>query len=124
VGPRLIYTSERIESAGLVLGMGGDAGSPFVGISMHEDGYMGRLQVAQEYSAVSGSCLLIRHELFDQVGGLDEQHFGVRYSDVDLCLKVKAAGYKVIWTPFASLVHFGRQTIHSYATIALSRWWR
>jgi GT2 family glycosyltransferase/glycosyltransferase involved in cell wall biosynthesis/trans-aconitate methyltransferase len=115
VGPRLIYTSERIESAGLVLGMGGDASSPFVGISMREDGYMGRLQVAQEYSAVSGSCLLIRRELFDQVGGLDEQHFGVRYSDVDLCLKVKAAGYKVIWTPFASLVHFGRQTIHSYA---------
>ena len=66
---------------------------------------MGRLQAVCNYSAVTGACLLIRRELYDRVGGLDEEAFPVAFNDIDLCLKLGLKGYRTVWTPFAELIH-------------------
>lgn len=107
VGAKLYYPDGRIQHGGVVLGLNGPADHPFIGEPMDASGYMHRLQVDQNYSAVTAACLMIRHSLFDEVGGLDEVDFKVCYNDVDLCLKVVQAGYLVVWTPYAQLIHHG-----------------
>ena len=66
---------------------------------------MNRLRTVQDVSAVTAACLLIRKSVFEEVGGLDVDHLTVTLNDVDLCLKVRKAGYRNIWTPFAELIH-------------------
>jgi glycosyltransferase involved in cell wall biosynthesis/ADP-heptose:LPS heptosyltransferase/predicted TPR repeat methyltransferase len=110
VGPRLVFADGRLQHAGVVLGMDGVAEHPYIGDSLHDPGYRGRAQVDRNCSAVTGACLLIRKSVYEQVGGLDEEHLAVSYNDVDLCLKVREAGYKIVWTPFATLVHHGSRT--------------
>ncbi|WAB89704.1 glycosyltransferase [Pseudomonas citronellolis] len=105
VGARTIDGDGRITHAGLVLGLRGVAGHAFIGEDMNATGYMNRLQVAQNYSAVSDGCLMIRKALFDELGGLDEGDFAERGADVDLCLRAGEAGYLVVWTPHATLLH-------------------
>lgn len=107
VGCRLIYPDQRLQHAGIVLGVGhnGVGEHPFIGQPMAASGYMNRAQVAQEYSAVTGACLLVRRSVYAEIGGLDQQDLAVLYNDVDLCLKVRRAGYRVVWTPFATLIH-------------------
>lgn len=109
VGARLLFPgSLRIQHAGVVLGLSGNAGHVFVEEITHDDpGYLSRAMVDQEYSAVSGACLLIRAALYREIGGLDEQAFKVSFNDIDLCLKACERGYRVIWTPFATLLHHG-----------------
>lgn len=107
VGAKLLYPDSRIQHAGVVLGLRGPAEHPFIGDSYESPGYMYRLQVDQDYSAVTGACLMVRKSLYDEVGGLDEDAFKVSYNDVDLCLKVRSAGYLVVWTPHAVLLHEG-----------------
>ncbi|MGH8654733.1 MAG: glycosyltransferase family 2 protein, partial [Gammaproteobacteria bacterium] len=62
--------------------------------------------LAQDLSAVTAACLMTWRNLYDQLGGLDEQHLPVAFSDVDYCLRVRAAGYRVLWTPYAELYHY------------------
>lgn len=107
VGAKLLYPDGRVQHAGVVLGLRGPAEHPFIGESPDAPGYMYRLQVDQDYSAVTGACLMVRKSLYEEVGGLDEEAFKVSYNDVDLCLKVRAAGYLVVWTPHAVLLHEG-----------------
>ncbi len=109
VGARLVYPETGIlQHAGVVLGMQGIADHIFNGqLKMDEPGYLGRAHVDQEYSAVTAACLLVRKSLYDQVGGLDEEAFKVSYNDVDLCLKIRQLNYKIIWTPYATVVHHG-----------------
>ncbi|SFZ77509.1 glycosyltransferase [Chitinimonas taiwanensis] len=104
VGPRLLRPDGTIDDAGRILGLMGVAESPFLGLRFDEAGYYGRLQTVQNYSAVSGSCLLVRRSVFQQVGGMDEA-FDLYQADHDLCLRTLAAGYRVLWTPYANLVH-------------------
>ncbi|MCA0916053.1 glycosyltransferase family 2 protein [Halomonas denitrificans] len=105
VGAKLYYPNDTIQHAGVVLGIGGVAGHAHKYFSRHANGYFSRLMLAQNYSAVTGACLLVRKSLFDQVGGLDERHLPVAFNDVDFCLRVRAAGYRNIWTPYAELYH-------------------
>ena len=107
VGAKLHYPDGRIQHGGVVLGLRGPADHPFIGQPMEADGYMHRLRVDQNYTAVTAACLMIRKSVYDQVGGLDEQDFKVSYNDVDLCLKVDKAGYLTVWTPYARLMHVG-----------------
>lgn len=104
VGAKLLYPDGRIQHAGVFLGREGGfhAFRFFPGAS---DGYMGRLQGVCNYSAVTGACLLLRRELYDSVGGLDEEAFPVAFNDIDLCLKLGLKGYRTVWTPFAELIH-------------------
>ena len=102
VGPRLINPGGTIEHAGLVLGVNGIAQSAFRGFPADHPGVNRQLQMTRNYSAVSGACLLVRREVFQQVGGFDEQLSGP-FADVDLCLKMRGAGYLILYTPLAKL---------------------
>ncbi len=107
VGAKLHYPDGRIQHGGVVLGLRGPADHPFIGQPMEADGYMHRLRVDQNYTAVTAACLMIRKSVYEEVGGFDEQDFKVSYNDVDLCLKVQQAGYLTVWTPYARLMHIG-----------------
>ncbi|MES1991989.1 MAG: glycosyltransferase family 2 protein [Pseudomonadota bacterium] len=105
VGAKLLYPDDMIQHAGVILGLGGVAGHGHSRFSRTEPGYFRRLQVVQNYSAVTAACLLVRAEIFWQVGGLDERDLTVAFNDVDFCLKVREAGYRNLFTPFALLYH-------------------
>ncbi|MDY7560764.1 TIGR00180 family glycosyltransferase [Pseudomonas sp. 10B1] len=107
VGAKLIESDGKITQAGLILGLNGGVGSAFVGEKKDAKGYLHRLVVEQSYSAVSANCLMVRKELFDAVGGLDETDFSEAYSDVDVCLKIGQAGYLIVWTPQVEIIHPG-----------------
>ncbi|ULT69187.1 glycosyltransferase [Pseudomonas sp. BC42] len=104
VGARILATDGSILHAGQVLGMAGPVSSPFVGEAMDARGYMQRLQVVQNWSAVSDDCLMVRKEVFASLGGLDEQAFAGELGATDLCLRVDRNGYLVVWTPHATLM--------------------
>lgn len=103
VGAKLFNPDGRVLHAGLILGLRGPAGVPFYGDSLHAAGYMFRLQVAQDLSAVGADCVMVRKALFDSVGGLDEQDLAQTLHEVDLCLRLGQNGYLVVWTPYAQL---------------------
>lgn len=105
VGAKLLYPDGTLQHAGVVLGIGGVAGHRYVRSAGNEPGAFGRLTLAQDVGAVTGACLLIRRTVFDNVGGLDADNLAVAFNDVDLCMRVRAAGYRVVWTPFAVLEH-------------------
>lgn len=107
VGAKLIERNGTVSQAGLILGMNGGVGSAFVGEAKDAAGYMSRLLLDQNYSAVSDACLMVRKEIFDAVGGMDQAHFADAFADVDLCLKVAQAGYLTVWTPHVQFVHPG-----------------
>ena len=107
VGAKLLYPDGRIQHAGVILGMKGVAEHPFIGHNADERGYFGRLQLTQDFSAVTGACLLLSKKLYQSVGGLDERDLQVSYSDIDLCLKVGKTGQKIVWTPWSILLHEG-----------------
>lgn len=106
VGAKLLYEDKTLQHAGVILGMGGVAGHSHIGLSADDPGYYYRAQLVQNYSAVTAACLLIRKSIFNEVGGLDEEHFKIAFNDVDLCLKVRGAGYRNLWTPYATLFHY------------------
>lgn len=105
VGPRLLYPDDTIQHAGIVMGVGGIAEHAFRGLPAEAPGVCRQLQATRNYSAVTGACLLTRREVFDEVGGFDEEQLPVTFSDVDLCLKMRRAGYRVVYVPFARLYH-------------------
>lgn len=105
VGAKLFFPSGKVQHAGVVLGLRGPAEHVFVEASVDSPGYMNRLQVDQNYSAVTGACLMVRKEVYDHVGGLDEGALKVSYNDVDFCLKVGQIGYLTVWTPHALVMH-------------------
>ncbi|HEY0288404.1 MAG TPA: glycosyltransferase, partial [Pseudomonas sp.] len=107
VGAKLLYPNGDVQHAGVIVGLDGPAGHPFIGLPATSPGYMQRLMVDQNYSAVTAACLMIRKSIYDEVDGLDEESFKVSYNDVDLCLKVGALGYLTVWTPHAVLLHEG-----------------
>lgn len=103
VGAKLLSADGKIAHAGLVLGLQGPVGRPFVGLPGDAPGYMQRLQVDQNYSAVSGECLLLARELYLGLGGLDEA-VPAPYQDLDLCLRARQAGYLNVWAANAQLM--------------------
>ncbi|SDB40054.1 Glycosyltransferase, GT2 family [Pseudomonas sp. NFACC23-1] len=102
VGAKLIDADGKLRHAGLLTGLGGTVGRPLLGQSADTAGYMLRGQVDQNYSAVSGQCLMLRQELFLALGGFDEEL--APWADVDLCLKAQQTGYLNVWTPRVKLL--------------------
>ena len=105
VGARLLLRDGTIQHAGVVLGVRGMVKHAFYGFPAESPGVCRQLQVTRNYSAVTGACLMTRREVFQEVGGFDEEHLPVIFNDVDLCLKMRRAGYLVVYTPFAKLYH-------------------
>lgn len=124
VGAKLMDFRGVTTQGGLILGLNGDLGSAFVGERKAAKGYLNGHQVEQNYSAVSGACLMIRKDLYAAVGGLDEEHFDEAFADVDLCLKVADAGYLIVWTPQAQLLHPGVLPEAPQARAALRDKWQ
>ncbi|SHM03793.1 glycosyltransferase family 2 protein [Vreelandella subglaciescola] len=105
VGAKLYYPNDTLQHAGVILGIGGVAGHAHKYFNRNSPGYFTRLNLAQNLSAVTGACLLLRKAVFQDVGGLNEEHLAIAFNDVDLCLKVRGAGYRNLWTPYAELYH-------------------
>ena len=106
VGAKLIFPNETIQHAGITMGIGGVAGHAFKYLPRDADGYFSQLQVVRNTSGVTAACLLTRRDVFEAVGGLDEVNLTVGFNDVDFCLKIREAGYLIIYTPFAELYHY------------------
>lgn len=105
VGARLWYSDDTLQHAGVVLGVHGIAGHVHRFLPKGDTGYCGRASLIQSFSAVTGACLLIRKSIYEALGGLNETELQVACNDVDFCLRVREAGYRNIWTPYAELYH-------------------
>ncbi|WP_429075559.1 glycosyltransferase family 2 protein [Aeromonas veronii] len=106
VGAKLYYSNNTLQHAGVIVSLGGVAGHSHKNFPRNHPGYFHRLSLVQTLSAVTAACLLIRKDIFDQVLGLDEENLHVAFNDVDFCLKVREAGYRNLWTPYAELYHY------------------
>lgn len=126
VGARLSYPGGRLQHAGVVVGLGGAAGHVLAGLGGGEPGYLGMALTTRECSAVTGACLATRRDVFEALGGFDED-LGLDLNDVDYCLRAGRAGYRVLYEAQAELVHHespSRGTSQSVADISrfLRRW--
>ena len=104
-GCLLLYPDRSVQHAGVIVGLSGVAGHMYGEAAAEDPGYAGRIQAAQDLSAVTGACHVLRRDLFERLGGLDERHLAVAYNDIDFCLRVREAGLRVIYTPHARLLH-------------------
>ena len=104
-GAELLYPDGTLQHAGVVTGLGGYAGHSHKYRQAGGSGYMFRAATVQDFSAVTGACLLVKASVWDEVHGLDEK-FAVAFNDVDFCLRVRDAGCRIAWTPYAQLTHY------------------
>ncbi len=105
VGAKLIFEDNTIQHAGVIIGFGGVAGHAFIGQDRDDNGYFSRIISVQDLSAVTAACLMVRRSVFDEVEGLNEE-FKVAFNDIDFCLKVRKAGYLVVYNPYAQFYHY------------------
>ncbi len=105
VGMKLYFADGSIQHGGVVVGIGGVAGHAHKGHPKEDQGYFGRLTFAQNFSAVTAAAMMVKSSVFREVGGLEET-FTVALNDVDFCLKVGGAGYRIVWTPYAEAYHY------------------
>jgi GT2 family glycosyltransferase len=104
VGPILYYPNDRIQHAGVILGIGGVAGHQFHNMPRGNAGYYGRALLEQDLSCVTAACMVMRREVFDSIGGFNEK-FAIAFNDVDLCVRVRRLGWRILWTPAVEMYH-------------------
>lgn len=104
VGAKLLYPDETIQHAGVIIGLGGVAAHSHLSFPKEAEGYMHRLKVAQNLSAVTAACLLMRKSVYEEIGGMDPG-YQVAFNDADFCMRIRAKGYLIVFTPFALLRH-------------------
>jgi GT2 family glycosyltransferase len=104
VGAKLLYPDGTLQHGGVVLGVLGVAAHVHVGAPADSPGYFGRLRLAQDVSCVTGACMAVRRSVFEELGGFEERLM-VDFNDVDLCIRIREAGHRIIWTPRALLIH-------------------
>ena len=105
VGARLWYGNDTLQHGGVVLGIGGCGSHSHKGFPKGSYGYFGRMVLISGFSAVTGACLIIEKTIYEKVGGLNEIDLPVAFNDIDFCLRVREAGYRNVWTPYADLYH-------------------
>lgn len=105
VGAKLLFPNNSLQHGGVILGVGGVANHAHLNFPAQHPGYFGRMKLIQQFSAVTAACLLVRREVYEKAGGLDESNLAVAFNDVDFCIRVKDLGYKNVWTPYALLYH-------------------
>ena len=108
-GAKLLYPDDKVQHAGIVIGMGGFAGHVLTGSDREEPGYLRRLITAMDVSAVTGACMMIKRSIYEKLGGLDE-NYAVALNDVDFCLRAGELGQKVVFVPEALLYHYESRT--------------
>lgn len=105
VGAKLLYSNGMVQHAGVIIGLGGVAGHAHKYLKGDDHGYCHRATITQNLSAVTGACLVVRKSCYREVGGLNEADLAVAFNDIDFCLKLRAAGYRNLFTPYAKLYH-------------------
>lgn len=126
VGPMLIYPDQTVQHAGIVLGLRSTADHIMRGFPFDSDGYAGSLSCPRNVSAVTGACLMMRKSDFLDTGGMVE-YYGTHYQDLDLCLRFVSAGKRIVYVPYAMLVHYegasrGRDYDHLDRALLLDTW--
>jgi len=104
-GAKLYFPDDTIQHAGIGLGLFGLAAHYYKGADRGNFGYMGRLSIVQDLSCVTGACMMIRRDVFLEMGGMNEE-FAVAFNDVDICVRMREAGYLIVFTPFSELYHY------------------
>ena len=104
VGPLLLYPDNRIQHAGVILGLGGVAGHHLQLLPKGHGGCFGRAALEQDLSCVTAACMVVKRDVFDMVGGFNER-LAIAFNDVDLCIRIRTAGWRIIWTPEVELYH-------------------
>ncbi len=104
VGARLWYPNQILQHGGVILGFGGVAGH-IHGTKRDDAGYFSRQHLTQNFSAVTAACMLVRKEVYQEMNGFDETNLPVAFDDVDFCLRLGRAGYRIVWTPYAEFFH-------------------
>jgi GT2 family glycosyltransferase len=121
VGARLYYADHTVQHAGIIMGLGGLCEHAFRFLPQNAPGYAGRAMLDHEVSAVTGACLLVRRAAWRQVGGMDEI-FATGFNDVDFCMKLRAAGHRIVLAAGAELFHYESLSLgHHYAGDAAPR---
>ena len=105
VGAKLWYPNDTLQHGGVITGLGGVAGHSHKHLPLGKPGYFWRANLIQSFSAVTAACLIVRKDIYNKVGGLNEKNLKIAFNDVDFCLRVRQAGYRNIWTPYAELYH-------------------
>jgi GT2 family glycosyltransferase len=105
VGAKLYYPNMTIQHAGVIVGLWGCAGHSHKHAKHTDCGYMNRLNVVQNYSAVTAACMAVRKQVFNEAKGFNEEDLTVAFNDVDLCLRIQRKGYRNLWTPYAEMIH-------------------
>ena len=105
VGARLLFPNDLLQHGGVILGIGGVAGHNHKGRPKEDPGYFNRAILSQNLSAVTAACILLRREVFERVKGFDEE-LSVAFNDVDFCLRIRDAGFRVVYEPRAELYHY------------------
>lgn len=105
VGAKLLYPNRLVQHSGVIIGIGGVAGHAHKYLKEDDPGYCHRAVVTQNLSAVTGACLVIRKIVYQEVGGLNEADLAIAFNDIDFCLRLKDAGYRNLFTPYAQLFH-------------------
>lgn len=106
VGAKLYYPNGQIQHAGIFLSDGHPGIHIYLKKEGEDSGYFNKLNLVQNYLAVTAACLVVKKEIFLKANGFDEENLKITYNDVDFCLKLVKLGYRNIWTPFAQLIHF------------------
>ena len=104
VGAKLYYPDDTVQHAGVIIGLGGVAAHSHLAFPKAAHGYMNRLRVAQNLSAVTAACLLMRRSVYEEIGGMD-MGYQVAFNDADFCMRIRSKGYLIVFTPFAELIH-------------------
>jgi GT2 family glycosyltransferase len=105
VGAKLLYPDGTIQHGGVTVGMSGLADHQYLKRPCGDPGYFGQLKLARNVTAVTGACLMVCRDKYQEVGGLNEESLAVAFNDVDFCLKLVERGYRNLWTPYAELYH-------------------
>ncbi len=113
VGVKLLYPDGRVQHGGVILGIGETAGHAFYGAKGNDPGYKRFASVVRNCSAVTAACMMMRRRVYEEAGGFDES-FSVAFNDIDLCLRLGRAGYRVVYTPHAVLYHYEGETRGEY----------
>lgn len=105
VGAKLLYPDDTVQHAGVILGINGVAAHAHKGFPRNSPGYMNRAMSIQNLSAVTAACMVMRRNVFGEVGGMDDVNLSVAFNDVDLCIRILEKNYRIVWTPYAELYH-------------------
>lgn len=109
VGAKLYYPDDTVQHAGIIIGIGGVAGNIFTGLPRKFTGYFHKASIQQDLSAVTAACMMVKRSVYEEAGGLEEK-LQVAFNDVDFCLRVRKAGYLVVFDPYVELYHYESKT--------------